>query len=161
MSDLQQPPAQPHGTPDALPQGTPPAWAGQPFPASHVSIPAAPAGASTPFPAPAPPASSLSGAPGRLAFVVALAALAIGLLTTLAFPLIVRTIDDTSAIGLLAGVANGLVLIAAVVALIIGLIAVKRPGAQVLAGIAIGIAAAEILGILVSWMSNLLFALSY
>lgn len=137
MSEPTQFPAQPYGTP--------PAWGGQPHPPSVTAPETPPSGRAT----------------GRIAFILALAALAIGFLTMLSFPLVVRLSYDASAIGVFSAIGNGLVLIIAVVALILGLIAVKRSGSHVLAGIAIGVAAAEILGIVVSWMSNLFYALSY
>jgi len=107
------------------------------------------------------PAASTGHALGRLAFIIALASLAIGLIITLAYPVIIRAIAESSAIGAFGAIGNGLALIVAVVALILGLMAVRRPGSQVLAGIAIGIAGAQIAGIVISWMSNLFFALSF
>lgn len=163
MSDPQQPPAQPHGTPPRQSYGTP---AAQPYvtpPAGAYGTPPAgpygtpPAGNEHPYPAP----PAVGAATGRIAFILATASLVIGLVIALAIPAIVRISYDASLIGLATGVGNGLVLVAAAVALVLGLIAVRRPGSQVLAGIAIGIAAAEVLGIVVSWMSNLLFALAY
>ena len=49
----------------------------------------------------------------------------------------------------------------AVVALILGLMSVRRPRQQILAGIAIGISASAIAGIVISWVSNLVIALTY
>ncbi|WP_091227779.1 hypothetical protein [Microbacterium sp. 3J1] len=90
-----------------------------------------------------------------------LVALAISLVVTLAFPFIIRSLYETVAIGAVGAVGNGLVLVVAVVALILGLLAVRRPGQQILAGIAIGISASAIAGIVLSWLSNLAFALIY
>lgn len=163
MSEPQQPPAQPYGTPprdqghpapppenrySAQPQlgqphgGQP--YGGQPYPGSPTS-----------------PATSAGAPLGRLAFIVALGALGIALIVTIAYPVIIRTLADTSSIGAFGAIGNGLVLIVAIVALILGLMAVRRPAQQVLAGIAIGISAAQITGILVAWISNLFYALSY
>jgi len=158
MSEPQQPPAQPYGTPprdqghpapppenqySAQPQlGQP--YGGQPYPGSPIS-----------------PATSAGTPLGRLAFIVALGALGIALIVTIAYPVIIRTLADTSSIGAFGAIGNGLVLIVAIVALILGLMAVRRPAQQVLAGIAIGISAAQITGILVAWISNLFYALSY
>lgn len=131
MSDPQQQPAQP--------QGYPPQQYPQPqYPQS--------------------PAQS-GGSLGRVAFIVALVSLAIGLLVTLSFPLLARSVTDYSLIGVVSAIGNAIVLIASVVALILGLMAVRRPGQQILAGIAIGIGASSIIGILVSWGANLAFTL--
>lgn len=169
MSEPQQPPAQPYGTP---PQGQ-----GQPVPSHSPSPdpaqqqpgnqypgqqhPAQPY-AGQPYPSAPPSSPASTGAPlGRLAFIVALGALGIALLVSIAYPVIIRTLADPSSIGAFGAIGNGLVLIVAIVALILGLMSVRRPGQQVLAGIAIGISAAQITGILVAWISNLFYALSY
>lgn len=103
------------------------------------------------------PGSSL----GRLAFILSLASLAIGFLVALAFPVIIRTFQDTYAIGLVSAVGNGLVLVVAIVALVLGLVAVRRPGSPIFAGIAIGVAATQIAGIVISWVSNLFYAFTF
>ena len=87
--------------------------------------------------------------------------LGIGLLVTLSFPLMYRMMGDPSAIGAFGAVGNGLVLIIAVVGLILGLMSVRRPGPQVLAGIAIGVTASQLAGIVISWVSNLFYAFSF
>jgi len=151
MSDPQQPPVPPAGAGAPAP--------GQPYGhPSHSPYPPA----AQPSTGPWTPAPSGSGSLGRVAFIVALASLAVGLLVTLTFPLLIRALSyDASAIGLIGAVGNGLVLVIAIVALILGILAVRRPGQQILAGIALGIASAEIVGILVAWISNLLYSLSY
>lgn len=165
MSEPQQPPAQPYGTP---PQGQ-----GQPaspqYSAQHYSAQQNPAQqnpaqpyAGQPYPGSSSSSPASTGAPlGRLAFIVALGSLGIALLVTIAYPVIIRTLADPSSIGAFGAIGNGLVLIVAIVALILGLMSVRRPGQQVLAGIAIGISAAQITGILVAWVSNLFYALTY
>ena len=52
-------------------------------------------------------------------------------------------------------------LIIAVVGLILGLMSVRRPGPQILAGIAIGVTASQLAGIVISWVSNLFYAFSF
>lgn len=153
MSEPQQPPAQQH--PDQPPQGQlrgQPPHGGQSYPSGQQypgqQYPGAPAKA---------PGSGL----GRLAFILALASLAVGFVVALAFPVIVRTLQDTYAIGLVSAMGNGLVLVVAIVALILGLMAVRRPGSPILAGIAIGIAATQIAGIVISWVSNLFYAFTF
>lgn len=97
-----------------------------------------------------------------MAFIVALVSLASGVLVALSLPILISAVDFSAALyGAFAAVGNGLVLIVAIAALILGIVAVRRPGRQLLAGIAIGIAASEILGILMSWVSNLALTLTY
>lgn len=110
---------------------------------------------------PGAPAKAPGSGLGRLAFILALASLAVGFVVALAFPVIVRTLQDTYAIGLVSAMGNGLVLVVAIVALILGLMAVRRPGSPILAGIAIGIAATQIAGIVISWVSNLFYAFTF
>ena len=170
MSEPQQPPAQPYGTPPQG-QGQPasPQYSAQQHPAQQYSAQQHPAPqnpaqpyAGQPYPGSSSSSPASTGAPlGRLAFIVALGALGIALLVTIAYPVIIRTLADPSSIGAFGAIGNGLVLIVAIVALILGLMSVRRPGQQVLAGIAIGISAAQITGILVAWVSNLFYALTY
>lgn len=175
MSEPQQPPAQPYGTPPqgqgqpASPQYSAQQYSAQQYsaqqnPAQQNPAPQNPAQpyAGQPYPGSSSSSPASTGAPlGRLAFIVALGALGIALLVTIAYPVIIRTLADPSSIGAFGAIGNGLVLIVAIVALILGLMSVRRPGQQVLAGIAIGISAAQITGILVAWVSNLFYALTY
>ncbi|OAN33031.1 hypothetical protein [Microbacterium sp. H83] len=178
MSEPQHPSGQPYGTPPQPPQHPAPQAPQHPqaqpdaqypqaqypqaqYPQAqypHAQYPQAqyPYGAH-----PAPARAASGGSLGRIAFIVSLVALGIGLLVTLAFPLIVRSVYDTSAIGVFGAVGNGLVLVVAAVALVLGLLSMRRQGQQILAGIAIGISASAIVGILMSWLSNLAFALAY
>lgn len=168
MSEPQQPPAQPYGTPPhsapqqypAPPQypapqqyPAPPQFAGQPYGSQHPPASAHPGSTTT--------SPSSGGSLGRLAFIISLVALGTGLLVTLSFPLVVRSFYDASGIGAFSAIGNGLVLVVSVVALILGLMSMRRPGQQILAGIAIGISASAIAGIVMSWLSNLAFALAY
>ncbi|MCS3443332.1 hypothetical protein [Microbacterium phyllosphaerae] len=192
MSEPQQPPAQPYGTPPhPAPQSptssqtpavegahpAPPHYAGQqqhpapPHYAGQQQHPAPPQFAGQPYgsqhppafayPGPAAASPSSGGSLGRLAFIISLVALGIGLLVTLSFPLVIRSFYDASGIGAFGAIGNGLVLVVSVVALILGLMSMRRPGQQILAGIAIGTSASAIAGIVMSWLSNLAFALAY
>lgn len=153
MSEPQQPPAQQH--PDQPPQGQ---FRGQP-PHGGQSYPSGQQYPGQQYPG--APAKTPGSGLGRLAFILSLASLAVGFVVALAFPVIVRTLQDTYAIGLVSAVGNGLVLVVAIVALILGLVAVRRPGSPILAGIAIGIAATQIAGIVISWVSNLFYAFTF
>ncbi|KQR40273.1 hypothetical protein [Microbacterium sp. Leaf159] len=170
MSEPQQPPAQPYGTPPqgqgqpASPQYSAQQHSAQQYSPQQNPAPQNPAQpyARQPYPGSSSSSPASTGASlGRLAFIVALGALGIALLVTIAYPVIIRTLADPSSIGAFGAIGNGLVLIVAIVALILGLMSVRRPGQQVLAGIAIGISAAQITGILVAWVSNLFYALTY
>lgn len=169
MSEPQQPPAQPHGTP--------PNYAGSHYPVQPG--PAQPAeaqpGEAQPHPGQAHPGQAYPGQAypgqqhpvpsgaglGRVAFLLSLVSLAIGLVVSLSYPLMFRMTSDPSAIGAFSAIGNGLVLVVAVVGLILGVMSVRRPGSQVLAGIAIGITAAQLVGIIISWVSNLFYALPF
>lgn len=181
MSEPQQPPAQPHGTPPDYagshhpaqpapqqphpypqqqpqpPQPPQPPYDGQPHPGQP--YPGQPY-AGQPYPGEQRPPQPGAGL-GRTAFLLALVSLAIGLVVTLSYPLMFRMTGDPSAIGAFSAIGNGLVLVVAVVGLILGLMSVRRPGPQILAGIAIGITASELVGIVISWVSNLFYALPF
>lgn len=152
MSEPQQPSVPPY----AQPNHTYPAAA----PAQPQAYPAA-AGA-TPYPAQAPyarPEDSTENATARAAFIVALITLGIGLLTTLMLPLIHLSSGFDSLTTQLLSLASGVVaLIGGAAALILGIVAARRPGAPVKAGIAIGIGAAGLLGLVFSWLSTLLYS---
>lgn len=174
MSEPQQPPAQPHGTPPDYagshhpaqpapqqppqqPQPPQPPYDRQPHPGQP--YPGQPY-AGQPYPGEQRPPQPGAGL-GRTAFLLALVSLAIGLVVTLSYPLMFRMTGDPSAIGAFSAIGNGLVLVVAVVGLILGLMSVRRPGPQILAGIAIGITASELVGIVISWVSNLFYALPF
>lgn len=149
MSD----PQQPYGTP---PQQGQQQHAGQQYAGQqHLG----PQHAGTPYPGQQP--GSAAAPLGRFAFIIALVSLGVGFIVTLSYPLIIRALSASSAIGVFGAIGNGLVFVMAIAALVLGLMSVRRPGSQVLGGIAIGIAAAQITGIVISWVSNLFYALSF
>lgn len=177
MSEPQQPPAQPHGTPPnyagshypAQPGPAQPGEAqpGQPHPGQAYPGQAYPGQA---YPGQAYPGQAYPGQQhpvpsgaglGRVAFLLSLVSLAVGLVVSLSYPLMFRMTSDPSAIGAFSAIGTGLVLVVAVVGLILGVMSVRRPGSQILAGIAIGITAAQLVGIIISWVSNLFYALPF
>lgn len=147
MSEPQQHPAQPYGTPPPKQ----PQPVGQQHPAQQHP--------GTQYPAPAPSASGSSL--GRVAFVVGLVTLGIELLRILSFPFILRGMYDSFAVGIVTSVSSGIVLIAAVAAIVLGVIAIRRADRTILAGIAVGIGASALAGILISWLANVFFSLTY
>lgn len=145
--------AQPYG--QAAPQGAYP----HPGAASYAATQQPAYGAS---PAPARAAGS-SNTLARVAFIIALAVAAIGALQVLIQPFLLSSIGYYSGYGdggygiftLLFGVVTFL---ASAAALVLGLIAVRRPGGQVFAGVAIGVGGVQLLGIVLGWISSLFYA---
>lgn len=169
----QQPYAQPQSPAlDGAPQGHPgaaPQHFGQQQPGGDYPVPGYPVPGypGTGYPAagypaagyPARPAAS-SKALGRTALIIALIAFAVGVLGSFLYPLLYGAFSYSSGFsyGIISGVTGFLVLVGSTVALILGLMAIRRPGSPVLAGIAIGIAASEIAGTVISWISSLFYA---
>lgn len=162
MSEPQQHPAQPYGTPPP----NQPYPAPQPYPAQQYPGQQYPGQSYAGQPHPGPqypaPTPSTSGASlGRVAFIVGLVTLGIELLRILSFPFLLRGVYDSFAIGLVSSVGSGIVLIAAVAAIVLGVIAVRRADRPILAGIAVGIGASALAGILISWLADVFFSLTY
>jgi hypothetical protein len=89
---------------------------------------------------------------GRTAFVIAVVALAVTLISSIV-QLLVYTSDFGYGSAYAIDEAIGVIsLFAYVVALVLGIIAARRPGPRLLAGIAIGIAGAGALGMIFSWV---------
>ncbi|WP_149083806.1 MULTISPECIES: hypothetical protein [Microbacterium] len=137
-----------HVFPTAAPQAFPTA-APQPFPAASGPAPAAGA---PPYGAPTPrsPGSTV----GRAAFIVAAVTLAIDLLLILARPFVYMSDRTYSMIGLIEGASGVLTFLGYAAALVLGLIAARRPGPRLLAGIAIGVSGAGLLMLALSWLSS-------
>ncbi|MFS0853727.1 hypothetical protein [Microbacterium sp. 179-I 3D4 NHS] len=174
-------PPSPHADPalPAAPQhpsngSYPPAAA--PYPANASSPQAAPQGASHPgaaaYAAPQPPygtAPTAYGAPadtapstanplGRLAFIIALASLALRVLSTVIMPFLAIGSGYTL-YGVMTAVFNLLVLGAAAAALVLGFLAIRRRGPLLLAGIAIGVGGSQVVLVVFGWLSSLFFYL--
>lgn len=175
MSEPQQHPVQPYGTPPPNQPYSAPQPAqrpqpaqypgqqqpgqqqpGQQYPGQQYSAQPHP-GSQHPAPTPSTSGASL----GRVAFIVGLVTLGIELLRILSFPFLLRGVYDSFAIGLVSSVGSGIVLIAAVAAIVLGVIAVRRADRPILAGIAVGIGASALAGILISWLADVFFSLTY
>lgn len=141
------PSAAPQAFPTATPQPAPTAAPGQaafgPGPASG-GFP--PAGA----PAPRTPGSGL----GRAAFIVAAVTLAIDLVLILVRPFVYMSDRTYSLIGAIELASGILTFLGYAAALVLGLIAARRPGPRLLAGIAIGVSGAGLLMLAVSGLST-------
>ncbi|WP_312674723.1 hypothetical protein [Microbacterium sp.] len=134
-----------HVFPTATPQAFPTA--------APQSYPAAPGSAGFP-PSAAPGPRAAGDGLGRAALIVALATLAIDVFLILARPFVYMSDRTYSIIGLIEGASGILTFLGYGAALVLGLIAARRPGSRLLAGIAIGISGAGLLTIVLSWLSS-------
>lgn len=178
MSEPQQPPLPPyssgdHGFPPAAPQPAhPPAYAPQPGyaqPGPAQPGPAQPGYAQPVYAQPGQPqpvypaygaqsAASPGNALGRIAFIVAAITFGIGLLGTLSIPFLYATIGyDPMIVGFATGGTNLITLIGFAAALILGIVALRRPAPHVLAAIAVGIAGSGVIGTVVAWISTFFY----
>lgn len=133
-----------------VPPQTFPTAAPQPSPTAPGFVPG-PAGI-PPYGTPIPRASGTGL--GRAALMVALVTLAIDVFLILARPFVYMSDRTYSIIGLIEGASGILTFLGYGAALVLGLIAARRPGPRLLAGIAIGISGAGLLTIVLSWLSS-------
>ena len=135
-----QPYAQP-GQPYAQP-GQPYAQPGQPYRTSAAS--------GTPYGA----SSGAAGNPlGRLAFVVTVVSVAVGLVWQLLLPMLYASVGF-GVMGTLQSVPSFLVLVGAAIGLVLGITALRRPAPHLLAPLAGGIAAHTVIGTVVSVVAS-------
>ena len=161
MSEPQQPPLPPHvpgdhGYPPAAPQ---PAYPPAHTPQASYPQPGYPqVGQAQPgYPAYGTPASAAPGNPlGRAAFLIALITFGIGLLGTVAGPLLYFT-TGFGAIEIISGASGLITLLGYGTALVLGIIALRRAAPHLLAGIAIGIAGSGVVGTAVAWIATFLY----
>lgn len=96
----------------------------------------------------------------RTAFVIALVTVGLGLLLTVARPVIhAATQFQPEAMTVISLVHTAVSLLGGLAALILGLIALRRPGGQVAAGVAVGVGVTVVLGSVFSWATPLIFQL--
>ena len=123
------------------------------YPTAAATYPPGASGQPTSWPAAAAaPAAPAGSALGRTAFVIAVITLAVNLISS-----IVRLLIYTSNFGYGSAYAideaiGVISFFAYLVALVLGIIAARRPGPRLLAGVAIGIAGAGALGMIFSWV---------
>ena len=141
----------------AAPQNPSPQYPAPQYPAPQ--NPAAPQHPPAPLPsygAPQHPADT--GNPlGRVAFLIAVIAFAVNLVISLTAPFAYFAADGYGWYNALSGLVGVVSLVAYVLAFILGLVAVRRPGPHLLAGIAIGIAGVGAIGMATTWMSSLFY----
>jgi hypothetical protein len=155
MSESQQ-------TPGQYPQvGQPYGAPGQQYPQApqlpSQQYPQPPLQPGRPYGAPALPGSTAGGnSLGRIAFIVALASLLVSTLAQLASPFLYSG-GSFEVAGAISSVVNIVVVAACAAALVLGLVALRRPAPHLLAAIAIGIGGAGLVVRVVSWVSNQFF----
>lgn len=168
MSEPQQPPVPPN-----LP-ATPQPAAGQPGAGQHAVPPNLPAtpqayagqgrGTHPGYPAPhygdagtsAKPVSEGKGF-AFTALLIAAVTFAVNLLVSLLAPLLYQSANGFDTFNALTGILGVLSLLAYAAALVLGLLAVKRAGSPLLAGIAIGIAGVGLLGLAVNFVASFFY----
>jgi hypothetical protein len=172
------PPQQPAApsTPSAPADHTLPANPQQPSPGSYPPAASSPANPGYPpagqpgadpygtqpgYGAPTPASATASGWANtnplaRIAFIIALAGLGLRLLSALIVPFI-SIGGGYETFGLVSGLLNFLVFGASVAALVLGLLSIRRGGPLLLAGIAVGVAGAQVLQVAIGWMSSLFY----
>ena len=170
MSEPQQPPVPPSAQPNpAFPPAPPHLPAAPQYPAAPQApaaaqypagpqYPAAPqnAGAQPGYPAyPTAPKPTGPGNPlGRIAFVIAVVTAGLSLLVSLFTPFLYMSTGGFETTTVISGILGVISLLGYAAALVLALIAAKRPGSQLLVGIAIGIAGVGLLGLLISFVSS-------
>ena len=100
------------------------------------------------------PQQPTGNALGRIAFFAAAAAVALQLLSTLLYPLMLRT-GDYEAAGVLSTVFVILVVLVSIAAVVLAVIALRRPAARILPSIALGAAGSTVAVYLVGALSSL------
>ena len=171
MSEPQQPPVPPSAQPSAAPPA-PPATSALPaepqYPTSGQHSAAPQYAAPQQYPAqpqyaaqPQYPATSQHPAPrtgnalGRVALIIALLSVGMRLLTSLLYPLVYPGADWT--IGAFTVGTTGIALLGYLTAMVLGVIAARRPGPHLWAGIAIGLSAAYLITLVIEWASSMLY----
>lgn len=171
MSEPQQPPLPPsdQGSPafppaqpqPAQPQPQPPQQAQhQPQAAPQPAYPPTmqPQAGQQPYPSYARDRASGGGnSLGRVAFIVAAITLAVELLSILMWPILYST-GEMEVAEVLNTALRLLTFAGFAAALVLGIVALRREKANLLAGIAVGIAGAAVLGIVFGWISGLFYS---
>lgn len=165
MQSASEPTQPPYPTPQARPSsqpGQPYAQPGQPYapqaqPYSHAGQPSGPHIPPYGFAQNGPSGQTGPGAStrlGRTAFIITVAAVIVGLLVQVVTPFLYSS-GGYTIVDILSSLVNLVVLVAAAVGLVLGIVALRRPAPHLLAAIAIGIGGSTVAGILVSWASTL------
>ncbi|MBN6191771.1 hypothetical protein JQN58_33380 [Aneurinibacillus sp. BA2021] len=138
--------------PSAAPDGTP-------YPPAYPTA-VTPGGPGYPqFPVGAPPRTPADrgSSLGRVAFIVAVVVFALDLLLILGRPFLYMGDRGYSLIGFVEGASSVVGFLGYAVALVLGIVAARRPGSRLFAGIAIGISGAGLLGIVTVWLASMFY----
>lgn len=170
MSEPQQPPVPPSAQPNPAFPPAPPAphlpatpqypAAPQQYAAQAPQYSAAPQYPATPqYPAaaqqyPAATRTDRGNTLGRTAFLIAVLTAGLSLVVTLFTPFFYLSTGGFETTSIVTGLFGVISLLGYVAALVLGLIALKRPGSTLLVGIAIGIAGVSLLGLVVGFVSS-------
>lgn len=102
-----------------------------------------------------------SGNPlARTAFIIALFVASVGALQILLQPFVLTSFSyDAGSYGAFSFLFAVILFLGSAAALALGLIALRRTGGQVLAGIAIGVGGVQLIGILLGWFSSLFYGI--
>ncbi|WP_136057508.1 hypothetical protein [Microbacterium sp. K24] len=105
------------------------------------------------------PSAPRSGNPlARTAFIIALVVAAVGALQILLQPFVLASFSyDAGNFGVFTTLFGVIVFLGSAAALVLGLIAVRRSGGQVLAGIAIGVGGVQLISVVLAWISSLFY----
>ena len=161
-------PSQPQGFPPAQPQGYP---AGQPqsyqpqsyqpqYPVQPHASGQPPYGQKPYGQQPHGPSrpSGTGNSLARTAFIVALVVAADGALQILSQPFVLASFGyDAGNWEVFSFVFAVILFLGSAAALVLGLIAARRPGGHLLAGIAIGVGGIQLIGIVLGWISSLFY----
>lgn len=167
-------PSQPQGFPPAQPQGYPAGQPQSPQPQSpqpqsyQPQYPAQPQYPTQPQASGQPPygqqphgqsrPSGTGNSLARTAFIVALVVAAVGALQILSQPFVLASFGyDAGNWGVFSFIFAVILFLGSAAALVLGLIAARRPGGHLLAGIAIGVGGIQLIGIVLGWISSLFY----
>ncbi|RKN66769.1 hypothetical protein D7252_03615 [Microbacterium sp. CGR2] len=110
-----------------------------------------------PVQTPAPRSGREGRGLGLIAVLIAGATFALNLLVSLLAPLLYSSAGGFETFNAVSGVVAVVSFLAYAAALVLGLLAVKRAGSPLLAGVAIGIAGAGLLGLVVNFVASFFY----
>ncbi|WP_087133077.1 hypothetical protein [Microbacterium esteraromaticum] len=142
MSDPQQLPPYAHPAQPGYPA---PGYTGAPAPQGH--------------PGPYPSAAQSTGSLGRIALILGILTVALSLVSTVATPFMLRGMGDMTLLSVFNLVVGLITFVLVVVTLVLGILGIRRRQQAVSAGIAIGIAASGLVGLLSGMLSGALFTM--
>lgn len=144
-------------TPNPYPTAPSAAPTGSPYPPAYPTA-AAPGHPAYPqFPSATPTRTDRGSSLGRVAFIVAAVVFVLDLLLILGRPFLYMGDRGYSLIGFVEGAASVVGFLGYAVALVLGIVAARRPGTRLYAGIAIGISAVGLLSIVTVWLASMFY----